>query len=86
MNVADVAVSLVKVVVVGLALGAGLPAIFALGLRALSVGTVVPGADGDPAGVHVVRTPLMTFVAAACFAIVGLAVVAGIAWIVSGGH
>lgn len=86
MNVADVAVSLVKVVVVGLALGAGLPAVFALGLRALSVGTVVPGPDGDPSGVHVVRTPLMTLAAAACFAIVGLAVVAGIAWIVSGGH
>lgn len=86
MNFADVAVSLVKVIVVGLALGAGLPAVFALGLRALSVGTVVPAADGDPAGVRVERSPAMTLAAAACFAVVGIAVVAGIAWIVSGGH
>lgn len=79
MNFADLGLSLVKVLVVGLALGAGLPAIFALGIRSLA--TVEPGPDGTAR-----ITTAGRIGAAACFGVVVLAVIVGIVWIVSGGH
>jgi len=60
--------SLWQVVLVGLLLGAGLPSLFALGIRALDTGR---GSDGSPA-------PLAVAGAVVCFAIVALAVLAGI--------
>ena len=115
MDFASVGISLLKVVVVGLALGAGLPAIFALGLRlstrtanpvpsvfAQAAFTASPSAeqgssalalgDGSSAtepatGVDAPGyvTRLDRAMGAACFAIVALAVVAGIVWIVVNG-
>ena len=46
--------SILRVLVVGLALGAGLPAVFAVGLRAYATGAGGPGADGQEHSANVV--------------------------------
>lgn len=65
---------------VGLLLGAGLPAVFALGIRALSYGV---GGDADATD-HVPH-PAARVVAYLCFAVVLVAVAAGIGVIVAHG-
>ncbi|OBA36679.1 MULTISPECIES: hypothetical protein [unclassified Rhodococcus (in: high G+C Gram-positive bacteria)] len=60
--------SLWQVVLVGLLLGAGLPSLFALGVRALDTGR---GSDGIP-------TPVARAAAVLCFAVVACAILAGI--------
>ncbi len=65
---------------VGMLLGAGLPAIFAMGIRAMSYGV---GADADATD-HVPH-PAAKAVAYLCFGIVILAVVTGIGVIVAHG-
>lgn len=69
-----------QVLLAGLLLGAGLPAIFALGVRALShgVGADVDATDHEP---H----PFAKVVAYACFSVVVLAIAIGIATIVASG-
>jgi hypothetical protein len=70
--------ALADVVVVGLIVGAGLPALFALGVRALAG----PGSR-DEAG----RRPAIRVVAAiACFAVVLAAIATAIVIIGTGGH
>jgi hypothetical protein len=72
--------SLWQVVLVGLLLGAGLPAIFAFGLKALSVGE--PSDDAAAAGTTRVARPVVAIAAAiACFTVVVVAIVAGILFI-----
>ncbi|WP_206489051.1 hypothetical protein [Rhodococcus sp. KRD162] len=72
--------SLWQVVLVGLLLGAGLPAIFAFGLKALSVGE--PSDEAAATGTtRVARPALATAAAITCFAVVIVAIVAGIAFI-----
>ncbi len=77
--------SLWKVVLVGLLLGAGLPAIFALGLRALAVGETPDDATGTTqlrtTQARTTRPAAATAVAALCFAVVVLAIAAGILFI-----
>lgn len=70
--------ALANIVVIGLALGAGLPALFAVAVRALAG----PGAVDD-AG-H--RPSARVAVAGLCLAIVVGAIAAAIAIISSGGH
>lgn len=65
---------------VGMLLGAGLPAIFAMGIRAMSYGV---GADADATD-HVPH-PAAKAVAYLCFAVVLLAVATGIGIIVAHG-
>lgn len=70
-----------QVLLVGLLLGAGLPAVFAVGIRAMAYGT------GGPAGVDTSAAPhpagrVLGFL---CFAVVLLAVALGILFIVSSG-
>ncbi|MFC9763272.1 hypothetical protein [Rhodococcus jostii] len=72
----DTVDSLWQVVLIGLLFGAGLPAIFALGIRFLSLG-VTTSADGHGA----TRTPAALFAGLACFAVVLVAIVAGILFI-----
>ncbi|NHB83832.1 hypothetical protein G7085_01645 [Tessaracoccus sp. HDW20] len=69
-----------QVLLVGLVLGAGLPTIFALGIRALSygVGADVDATDHEP---H----PFAKLVAYFCFALVILAIAIGIGTIVASG-
>lgn len=68
------------VLLAGLILGAGLPMIFALGIRALSYGV---GADADATD-HVPH-PFAKVVAYFCFGIVILAILLGIGTIVASG-
>jgi hypothetical protein len=87
-----------KIVVVGLLAGAGLPALFAVGLRALSLGssaaTVLAGVDPAAAGTEggeggqpqtqlVGGNPLGIAAAALCFAVVLAAIGWGIYSIVN---
>ncbi len=65
------------VLLAGLILGAGLPALFALGIRALSMGSA--GEEGHQ------PTLLGKVLAGACFAVVLLGVLAGIGTIVAHG-
>ena len=83
-----------QIVVVGLLCGAGLPAVFAIGLRALQLGTApVPagsvgsGSVGSGSGgsAPAVRpTPLALVAAGICFAVVLAAIIWGIYLIVKG--
>jgi len=76
--------SLGEIVVVGLLAGAGLPALFAVGVRALATparGTVSSGSD-NLAG----RNPAGIALAAACFLVVLAAIGYGIYIIVASGH
>ncbi len=70
--------ALVNVVVVGLVVGAGLPALFAVGVRALAG----PGSHNQSGR----RSPVRVAVALACFGAVVAAIVVAVALIVSGGH
>jgi hypothetical protein len=64
-----------KIIVVGLICGAGLPAVFAVGLRVMAVGGT--GAGADPSSDKVYGgNPVGLLAAGLCFAVV----LAGIAW------
>lgn len=85
-----------QVVVAGLIVGAGLPTLFALGLKLLNPTAPVTARDSDdisivPGGPTVTTTAvrpsgLRMAGAVACFAVVVVAVAAGIFFLVSGGH
>lgn len=67
-----------KVLVVGLILGAGLPALFAVGLVAFSKGS----GDGDAEGsATVAPNPALKFVGLLLFAAVSAVIVIAILWI-----
>ncbi|WP_084106335.1 hypothetical protein [Demequina sp. NBRC 110056] len=70
--------ALANVLIVGTLVGAGLPALFALGVRILAA----PGARDDAGEVSTVRL----VGAWACFAIVIAAVIGAIYFLASGGH
>ncbi|HCT14092.1 hypothetical protein [Corynebacterium nuruki] len=70
--------NLAEVLIAGIILGAGLPVLFALGIR-LSV----PAADAEgPAAHHV--SPLRRTGAYLCFAVIAVAVIVGLLWITQG--
>jgi hypothetical protein len=73
-----------QIVVVGLLAGAGLPALFAVGLRALSLrgGRVAPAGDGESDRV-IGGSPVGLAAAVLCFAIVLAAIGWGIYFIVT---
>ncbi|MEV7356408.1 hypothetical protein [Kitasatospora sp. NPDC091276] len=71
-----------KIVVVGLLTGAGLPALFALGLRLLNP-TGATGAAGEPAAVRPAAGPVGSTLAGLIFAVVLAAIGWGISVIVS---
>jgi hypothetical protein len=69
-----------KVLVVGLILGAGLPAVFAAGMVAYSA-----GAGGEhPDGTVSAPNPAMKYLGILIFVIVGWVIVTAIAWITRG--
>ena len=70
-----------KVLAVGLVLGAGLPVIFGLGIRALAL-----GAGGDAEVDHAQPKPIGKVLAALCFLIVLLGVAVGITVVVASGY
>lgn len=69
--------ALVKVLVFGIIAGAGLPALFAVGVRAQAEGA------GTIDGQHLAgdRRPVMTVVSYVCFALVAAAVVVGVLFV-----
>jgi hypothetical protein len=73
-----------KILAIGLLLGAGLPALFAAGIRALAYGQG-GAAEIQAAGTAAVPHPIGRAVAGLCFAIVIVAVVLGIVFIVASG-
>lgn len=70
--------AIANIVITGVLFGAGLPALFAVGVRALAG----PGALRADGQVHLFRRVL----AYACFTVIVLAVVGAIWYIASGGH
>ena len=72
--------SILKVLVVGLALGAGLPAVFALGLVAYARGDAGDGTGGAA----VAPNPAMKFLGVALFVFVGWVIVTAVLWITRG--
>lgn len=69
--------ALVKVLVFGTIAGAGLPALFALGVRSQAVGA------GTIDGQHLAgdRRPVLTAISYACFALVLVAIVTGVLFV-----
>ena len=73
-------IPLLTVLVVGLVLGAGLPAVFAFGLVAYSSGAGGAGADGS---VHA-PNPALKYFGLLLFAVVGFVIFVAILWITRG--
>jgi hypothetical protein len=67
-----------KILLFGLALGSGLPALFAIAVKVGSYGAGTPGADGA-AVVH--RNPALIAVSFAIYALVLVAVIIGVLYI-----
>jgi hypothetical protein len=72
--------SILKVLVVGLILGAGLPAVFAAGLVAYSNGAGAVHADGTT----VAPNPIVKYLGIAMFVFVGWVIVTAVFWITRG--
>jgi len=70
-----------QVAIAAVVLGAGLPVVFALGIRAMTLAGGA-GAEGSPRGV---RHPGLRIVGVLCFAIVVVAVILGIPLVVATG-
>jgi hypothetical protein len=69
--------AIIKVLIVGLILGAGLPAVFAAGMVAFSAGEGGEHPDGTVSAPN----PALKYLGLALFAIVGAVVVIAILWI-----
>lgn len=74
-----------KVLYTGLLLGAGLPIIFALGVRALAGPAAVATADGEPPARHV-PSPWARAFAWLCFALAAYGVLLGLLVIIGAGQ
>jgi hypothetical protein len=72
--------SIFKVLVVGLLLGAGLPAVFAAGLVAYSNGAGGQHADGT----DVAPKPMVKYLGIALFVFVGWVILTAVLWITRG--
>jgi hypothetical protein len=73
-----------QVVLVGLLLGAGLPAVFAVGIRSLAYaggGSATSSGSEAPAAAR----PLGTVLAGACFLVVVLGIVLGLTFVLASG-
>ncbi|OAN32512.1 hypothetical protein [Mycolicibacterium iranicum] len=73
--------SILKVLGIGLLLGAGLPAVFALGLVAYSRGA---GSDATDGGAAVAPNPAIKFLGVALFVFVGWVILTAVLWITRG--
>jgi hypothetical protein len=79
-NLTLVGDALWRILLVALVLGAGLPVLFAAGVRATAY-----GAGGDAETSHAPGHPIGKVLAVVCFAVVVLAVAVGITYIVASG-
>ncbi|CCH77991.1 conserved exported hypothetical protein [Nostocoides japonicum T1-X7] len=69
-----------KVLAAGLVLGAGLPVVFALGVRALAFAE-----GGEAEDSHAEPHPIGRVLAVICFAVVAIGIILGITYIVASG-
>lgn len=69
--------SIFKVLVIGLVLGAGLPALFATGLMAFSSGAGGESADGTVSA----PSPVRKYLGVALFVFVGWVIITAVLWI-----
>ncbi|NMO03935.1 hypothetical protein HH308_22225 [Gordonia sp. TBRC 11910] len=76
----DIVEAIAKVLAVGLLLGAGLPALFAVGLRWYADGSGTVHDDGTVSAPN----PILKYLGIVLFAIVALVIVTGILWITRG--
>ena len=67
-----------KILVFGLLLGSGLPALFALGVRVGAAGAGVEGSDGTAVGQ---KNPALTAISYALYALALVAVVIGVLYV-----
>lgn len=74
-----------KVLLYGLLLGAGLPALFAVGMRALSWGTGHGEQGGTATATATAPHPAGRVVAVLCFAVVVAVALTGVAFIIASG-
>lgn len=72
--------SILKVLVIGLVLGAGLPALFAAGLVAFSNGSGGSGGEAYDGSVSA-PNPILKYVGVALFVFVGWVIVTAVLWI-----
>jgi hypothetical protein len=77
MDISEIALNTVKVITAGVLLGAGLPALFAVGIRLWDAG----GAHTDAAGTTLVAKPAARYAGFAVFGLIGLVVLYGIYFI-----
>lgn len=73
----DIVESIVKVLAIGLLLGAGLPALFAVGLRCYAEGSSSVTTTGTVSS----GNPALRYLGIALFALVALVIITGILWI-----
>ncbi len=73
----DTVEAILKVLLVGLVLGAGLPAVFAIGLRLYAAGSGGIGTDGETTDAN----PALKAAGALLFGLIAAVVVVGILWI-----
>jgi hypothetical protein len=72
-----------KVLVYSLVLGAGLPIVYALGVRALAIG---PGGAPSETGHEATRHPVGRVLATICFAVVLAGIALGLLYVVAAGQ
>jgi hypothetical protein len=73
-----------KVLLYSLVLGAGLPVAYAVGVRALAIGSTGVSADGDAPVVR--RSPVSTGLDTICFLVVVAGVALGLTYVVASGQ
>ncbi|RUR03054.1 hypothetical protein [Labedella endophytica] len=75
-----------QVAVIALLLGAGLPALFALGVRSFALaGGAASVEQGGPGTTPSMPAPLLRLIGAVCFAVVALALIVGLTLIIATG-
>ncbi|MFT3661170.1 MAG: hypothetical protein QM809_07145 [Gordonia sp. (in: high G+C Gram-positive bacteria)] len=74
---ADIAQSIAQVLAVGLVIGAGLPALFAFGMRAIAAGE----GGTDATGVTTAPNPALKYLGYFLYALVAAVILLGILWI-----
>ena len=76
-----------QVALAALLLGAGLPALFALGVRSFTLAGAAghPGADGESSATSRIPAPLLRIIGALCYVLVIAAVAIGLSVIIATG-
>jgi hypothetical protein len=74
-----------KILLYSLVLGAGLPVVYALGVRSLALGTAGEGGGATEVEASPRRNPVGTALAAICFLVVVAGVAVGLTYVIAAG-